>query len=307
MHLIHVTDTHIAHQSPRKLRGVGYEDDVFAKLDFVRLVARSYSDAVIVHTGDAFERPVEPLSTTIRYANWALSFGDTPFIQVVGQHDLRGYQRSTLPECSLGVLQCASGALAETHVLGGIDPDHDWRVESLDCTYEDLLAESAPAVLEGVDIVATHLSIHPNSYGCTHPNAVLWPKVKLVLCAHIHQGFPAMKNRQGTWFSAPGALVRLNADEVDREPQISVIELQGGEVKSVEYLPVPCRPAPLVFDLGAMVEIKEQAVERNRFMETIDSIGDISKIGDWRAILAGLGDQVEPEVLARVTGYCERA
>ena len=305
--IIHLTDTHISHSSPRKFRSADYEELVFGKLEWVREFAEQIDDPYIIHTGDVFDKPVQPISTTLRFADWWREFPQYRRSLVVGQHDIKGYSLATADESSIGVIERIGDTLTGWNCIE--DDEMDLHIKKLDCTMGELLNEESPFT-QTPHIVANHLSIHPNAYGCVHPNAVLWPGVKLCCCAHIHSGFEPMQNRKGTWFSAPGALVRLNADEMERQPKISVIEMNGAEVSSIEYVPVPCKPASLVFDMGAVEQSKTVMENRRRFIETIDEIsagGELVDMSDWRAALLGMKDQVGADVVERLSQYCEKA
>ena len=309
MVILHLTDSHVSastadHPSPRKWRSSSYEDDVFAKLEWVRDYAGQFDDAAIIHSGDGFDRPTEPLKTSLRYADWVRSFGNIPFIHAVGQHDVRGYAIETLNECSLGIVQRLGNALEDWHKVTD-ETGFEWNIRSLDCTKEALLNEEDPFEVQAADIVVPHLSIHPNAYGCVHPEAIAWSKPVLVLCSHIHSGFPLMKTRRGCTFSAPGALVRLNADEVERQPQIAVIEVSGGTVVEATYVPLPCKPAVEVFDMGAMQQKQDEVKERTEFREAINEVS-AEFTGDWRAMLESAREWAGDDTVDKLIPYCER-
>jgi len=118
---------------------------------------------------------------------------------------------------------------------------------------------------------------------------------------------PITQNKDGTWFSAPGALCRLNADEIHRQPQISIIRLSGaGEVQSIEYEDVPCRPAEEVFDLDAMEYAQESQRERTQFQRALgEVVGEQGVVGDWRSLLEAARPVAGDNVVDRTIKYAE--
>ena len=318
--ILHVTDSHASastpdRPSPRRWRRGTYEDDVMGKLDWVTERACQLRDAgddvVVWHTGDIFDRAVEPLRVTLRVADWAqcLASRNISLFATLGQHDIKAYNLASAHECSVGVLyRLGVGA---PHLMTGMQGEecevYGLRCASLHVGADNLLTTVDPPILSGVDVVGTHLSIHHNSFGCVHPRDIHWP-VKLVLCAHIHNGMPVCEYN-GTTYSAPGALVRLNADEVERVPQISIIRLDDvGEVVSVEYETVPHKPAVEVFDLQAMDEATVVEQQRTEFRQAIDAVQQQqAAVGDWRSQVENARAQVGDDVVGRLTTYCEKA
>ena len=278
-----------------------------------QLNEESNGHVVVWHTGDIFDRATEPLRVTLRVADWAqqLCYYQLPLICTLGQHDIRSYALDSAGECSVGVLRRTGDAkpLLMTGVQGERCRLPGVNCASLHVGADNLLTVADPEILHGVDVVGTHLAIHHNSFGCVHPRDIHWPGVKLVLCAHIHNGMP-IAQYNGTTFSAPGALVRLNADEVERTPQISVIRIdeKTGEVVSVEYETVPHKPSSEVFDLQAMDEVAVVEQQRTEFRQAIDAVQQqTAAVGDWRTQIEHARAQVGDDVTARLTTYCEKA
>ena len=320
--IIHCTDSHVSastpdRPSPRRWRRGTYEDDVMAKLDWVtqravQLQKANEGTVLVWHTGDIFDRAVEPLRVTLRVADWARQLGDynIPLLGTLGQHDIRAYNLASAVECSVGVLYRLGDDAP--HLMTGVQGENgrynDVTCASLHVGADNLLTTDDPEILHGVDVVGTHLSIHHNSFGCVHPRDIHWP-VKLVLCAHIHAGMP-IAQYNGTTYSAPGALVRLNADEVERQPQISIIRIdeKTGEVASIEYETVPHKKAVDVFDLQAMDESAIVEQQRTEFRQAIDTVQQQqAAVGDWRTQVENARTQVGDDVTARLTTYCEKA
>jgi len=316
--ILHFTDPHITastpdHPSPRRWRSSSYERDILTKLEWISKRAVEFddddSDTLVWCTGDVFDRAVEPIKTTLRFADWLgeLRHHAIPFFLTLGQHDVRGYNLSTADECSAGVLwripepPKLMRSQYETTSIFGVE------CASVHAGADHLLSIRNPKEIADCAVVGTHLNIHPNAYGCVAPKDIHWEDTTLCLCSHIHQGFPACQH-SGTWFSAPGALCRLNADELERKPQISVIHMDGPEVLSVEYETVPHRPVEEVFDLEAMNQVQETQRERTLFREAIGdvSMGEAASVGDWRASLEAAREQAGNEVVVRLMEYCER-
>lgn len=334
MIIVHVTDTHITsstpdHPSPRRWRGEGYESQVFEKLEWVyHRCAELHGkfspnhELMLVHTGDIFDRPTESLRTTFRTAQWFQRIQEIGLqVEVVlGQHDVRGYNLPSCIESSVGVLRLGwnsinslqgSDVLGETPCYLKTECGNPFLLQVLHVTPSGEVTESADAAK--AHIIANHRNIHPNAFGCAAPTDLRWTKAGLVLCSHIHSGFPpvAVNNLDGskTWYSAPGALVRLNADEVDRTPCISVIEYDPWklEVKSVAYETVPHAPAEMVFDLEAMQAAKVTEINRNEFREAISQVTQTEVAGDWRQLLEAQRPVVGDQVVDKLLKYCEEA
>ena len=315
MHIFFLCDSHLTastpeHPSPRKHRRVTFEQDILDKLSWVADLASKEDEAAIAHGGDGFDRPIEPMATSLRYADWwrrVDAFTQGHSLHVVGQHECRAYLVDSVRGCSLGILMRLGSALEDWHRWED-RKGHTWQIRSLHCNSEHLLAMRNPVEVQAADIVATHISIG-YGYGCTRPEDIHWPGVKVALCSHIHTGFPICEYN-GTVFVAPGALARLNADEIHRQPQIAHIEVEAGKVLSVEYIPVPCKPAEEVFDMGGLEQDAEAQQERVEFRETIAQIEAARASGggvveDWREALEKMRGEVGDEVVARLIGYCE--
>ena len=309
--IVHFTDPHLSastpeHPSPRKWRSGTYEQDILDKLSWVRQRAEALKtedpETFLWCTGDIVDRPVEPLKTTLALADWVMSLRQknlTLFL-TLGQHDVKNYRVESVDECSVGVLSRLRG---KPYYEGGM---FGWECTSLHVGQSAVLTEKDPPALSGQLIVGTHLDIHPDAFGCVRPRDIHWAGVKLVLCAHIHKGGTPCEHN-GTWFSAPGALCRLNADEIHRQPQISVIRLSGaGEVQSVEYEDVPSRPAEEVFDLGAMEYAQESQRERTQFQRALGEVaGEQGVVGDWRSLLEAARPVAGDDTVDRTIKYAE--
>ena len=281
-----------------------------AKLQWVRDYIGQFDECAVIDGGDSFDRPTEPLVTSIRYAQWWRDIEartQKHALQVVGQHTIRGYSLASIPSCSIGLVQLMGDALLDTHQWKD-RTGFTWNIRSLHCDKEVLLGVPNPPEVLGADIIATHISIG-YGYGCTPPEAIRWGSPRIITAAHIHTGFPICEYN-GTVFVAPGALARLNADEIHRQPQIAHIEVEAGEVLNVEYIPVPHRPAEEVFDMGGLEQDAEAQQERVEFRETIAQIEAARASGggvveDWREALEKMRGEVGDEVVARLIGYCE--
>jgi len=295
---------------------------VFGKLkwiaDYVGQLSIETSEPIVLwNTGDTFDRPRESLRTTLRFAQWVKSLPESVYyFTTIGQHDIVGYSLPTYGECSIGILDYLPRVYGvdypyENDIMGLGAERRSFPYASLHIGVGHLLTTSNPKEIRGSRVVGTHLDIHPNAYGCVAPKDIHWEDARLVLCAHIHQGFSACEHN-GTWFSAPGALVRLNADELVRQPQISVIRLTSDlDVENIEYVPVPSRPAEEVFDLAAIENSATAEAKRTEFRDTITAIeaqrvSGQGVVEDWREALERMRSEVGDEVVSKLMEYCER-
>lgn len=153
---------------------------------------------------------------------------------VVGQHDIHAYNPDTFKTSALAFISrhCASLKIIwKPEDVPGTDvtlyPSHVWdKIEDAKKTTVD---SSRVNIL-----VAHHLLYAGKKMFDTIPTSELGGgPYDLVLSGDLHCGFETHEVG-GTWFCNPGALVRRNIDEIDRQVQVAVVEVEKGSIPIVE-------------------------------------------------------------------------
>jgi exonuclease SbcD len=102
MKFVFATDTHLKGRNPSS-RTDDFPKAMITKLEELCLVAEHEAAEAILHGGDLFDVP-DVSNTLIGYIASILKRCPVPFYLVPGNHDLFGYNLTSLPQTALGVL-----------------------------------------------------------------------------------------------------------------------------------------------------------------------------------------------------------
>jgi len=300
MKFLYMTDLHI--RSQMKQRKDDLLDTMSSKLSSVSFMAQELGVDLIVCGGDVFDAPNPALSAAGIFVKF-LKECPIPVFSIPGQHDMYGYNRSTLWRTQYGLI--AAGDLF-TDVYS-LTPFEDFTF--MDHRY----AQDNPKALLDCDVEIVHELLLPFPFlGQELPIESFNTKAKVVVSADYHPGYPIHWRSDGVVFVHPGALMRTENSKTERARtvQVALVDLNKEETPEVTYLPLPgVLPAEEVFldraeGSSIITEIADFCLDP--FLAKMDQT-DFS----GRALLtslvhsavnnAGLSDSVATAVLDRFT------
>lgn len=209
MNILVVGDLHLRATSPCSRVDNILETFWFKARQVVDIV-KSRGVCAVIFLGDVFDSPSPSLSVVWEFLNF-VDLLRVPVYTIVGNHDVYGYNLETLRRCQLGQLS-RLGAItlitSPTRVCGrvfGVFPD------------------SSPC-----DVLLVHDFLLPFEFfgkatlidEFTPP-----PGCKLVLVGHYHHGF-APVTRDGVVYFGPGALLRLDRSERERDVGVALLDCE---------------------------------------------------------------------------------
>lgn len=261
---IQVNDVHLSDQPPA-MRTASYLDDVLAKLAAVMQLADHLGVDRVVFTGDVFHRKNAAHTThrTVQRVREILNGPGLPVSIVPGNHDeAHGGGLDGQPLLSLlgDHVDLLDGDHPDDRWILGVPWSNAYEREGGAEAFSGAIwrAPEAPIVFAHAPLTPTPWPFGPEAGGWLHiseVDALLPPCVQVVAHGHMHKGHPVLQGglapRRAT-YSNPGALARatIGADDFDRAPQVALItydERAQGAGGTVEYLPVPHRPAAEVY------------------------------------------------------------
>lgn len=269
MRLIQINDPHVCDRPPA-WRTDTYLDDVFIKLEWS---LAQPCDAVLI-PGDLFHNPAPTRVSHFLVQRWLrlLDRGTSPVLVVAGNHDLSAGRSDSILRQPLGVV-CTHPRVMLLDGSGYDFPDST-RLQGWGWGADVHDIRNGCAV-RGADIVMLHAPLSPAQlpYGERMDPLELSGCAPIVVYGHMHG--PLEPYRAGeTLFVNPGALARgaLTPEDVDRTPQIAVIDITAGTLRSVEYVPVEvARPGSTVFRIEAATTRRSDDEAVARFVEVLGS------------------------------------
>ncbi|MDO5028333.1 MAG: metallophosphoesterase family protein [Bacillota bacterium] len=319
MKLLFFTDTHIRPSNPIS-RLDNYYESVLKKLEEIRDYANSNNIDYVIHGGDLFDRPDNPIKATSQVGLILASF-KMPIYIVVGNHDIFGYNIDTLQRSMLGLLTSFNilklipddGVLLEKDgtkvlVLGrnfSADLDQDkenYIVKDQDIKYS---AHKIINVVHGFLIDRPFLSVVDH----TLVGEILETKADLTLSGHYHSGFP-IQNIQGKVFANPGSLVRNrnSLSEIKRRPKFLEITVEKDKIDLKEIYLKSAKAGDQVFDRTKLIEDQYKDQRLMLFAQGIDQNLDLDLI-DLEAIIDSIAasEDFDPKIKAQAKLRIEEA
>ncbi|MFA7295811.1 MAG: metallophosphoesterase [Dehalococcoidia bacterium] len=260
---LQVNDPHCSDQPPA-MRTASYLDDVLAKLAAVMQLAEHLGVDRVVFTGDVFHRKNAAHTThrTVQRVREILNGPGVPVSIVPGNHDeAHGGGLDGQPLLSLlgDHVDLLDGVCASDEHIVGVPWSNAYEREGGAQAFADALRVRArPLVFAHAPLTVAPWPFGPEAGGwiqIADVDALLPPHVRVVAHGHMHKGHPLTASEGNTGrvlYSNPGALARatIGADDFDRVPQVALITYDDrgqGAGGTVEYLPVPHRPAAEVY------------------------------------------------------------
>jgi DNA repair exonuclease SbcCD nuclease subunit len=267
-------------------------DEIFDKLYAVLEIANdNYVDA-LVFPGDLFHNPAPTKNSHFLVSRW-LKYFDTVaeqmgsffhIIIVPGNHDLAAGRIENVDKQPIGILShhpnvdlLHSGRFIE---LKGVQiAGVHWNYKMNSQWIHDQLYDT----VDRTDVLVIHAAIdqHENPYyEVIDPNELI-DLARVVLFGHIHPpehpyGVTRYVDGQQltTWISNPGALSRgsLTDSDLNRTPQVALIDIHTSDDIRIQYIPVPSKPATDVFRVEAAQLKKADAAEVERFVSQLAAV-----------------------------------
>jgi len=240
---IFVTDTHFRTKTPI-CRIDNFLENTLKEYEWVLKRAIELG-ASIIFGGDLFDSP----SPSDFVANAVAELIDKYRVKhyvIQGNHDVIGGNRTSYRHTKLGLYRFYKNfvLLGETDciekkdcIIKGWDFSKEFEVpENIDYDYKadkmriyvvhGMIATEPEIVVNNKKKLINPTNIHTNG--------------DIILCGYYHPGFEITLNKLlGIKFVNPGALGRMNINDLEREPKIAVIEILDKDHESVRYEIVP--------------------------------------------------------------------
>lgn len=297
MKLLFIGDTHFRRHSSRYRVDQFYENQI-NKLEQILKLGQAENAAGFVFLGDVFNTPREPYELTSDILA-RLRSSTIPSYTIMGNHDIIGYNLSTLRKSPLGIL-VKSGAMTllekdlefaeEKLVLKGIHYTSTYDEKAYNFNkYENYLR-----------VVATHNMIIPQEsapFDFIHPDTIK-TDANLVFCGHYHLPFDYIANNSAlrTRYINPGVPIRWTTNEASMSPKIAVLTWNA-PTYSVKYLHLEHRPADQAFNLVASVAAKQHLQETDSFVQALQSTEFVSTNLEATIVHYGQQYNIEPRII----------
>lgn len=292
MKILHLTDSHLTAKTPTSRQDIYYQSLLQKFNDLTTLIHDQDIDFVI-HTGDVFHTPRISLDIAGKLAHIFLEWG-VPIYVVPGNHDIDGYNLSTIHQTMLGFLartgviqlltrhqsfdipyDCPNGARLFVHLEGQEYYDEIDRGNPMDY-----------ALLEPKDfnILAVHGMLMEKPYFPEVPHTLIEQvetDADVVLVGHYHPGFQPVVHQQ-TQFLNPGSFGRVEI--AHREPKVYILEVlhQGRQhpnlyLHDVQEVLLPSAGlSDTIFDFEAHEEKKTKKQDLLQFKASIEEALSLS-------------------------------
>lgn len=257
------SDLHIRRSTP-KCRTDNFLLTQEKKIRFICDLATSYNCPWLV-AGDIFDKP-RPGEFIKQWLISILSEYSIEIICIPGQHDLPNHQLQLLPDSALSVL-AASGILNLITIPN--KPIHICNTVIYGCPFgtspKDIIIEETEETEETKILMWHHMVINnPLWLGQEADKATkiqkLYPEYDLILTGDNHTSFAI--NANGKWIVNPGSMLRMESDEIDREPCVFLYD--NGKVEKINI--------PIEKDVFNETVIVENKRKSGRFDSLVEKL-----------------------------------
>lgn len=246
MRILYLTDTHFTGKNPAS-RLDDIQETIINKLLDVKKIVEDEKIELILHGGDMFHTPDVSNKFTGNIASILKSYG-VPMYVVPGNHDIYGYNTTTIDNTKLGLLAKTGVIKILDRTSGFVIDEGGYKIgiegQEYHANIDENVSEDFKITNLNVDfsILVTHCMLLEHKFfdGIKHTlidNVIT--NADLVLAGHYHPGFKE-REKDGVWFFNPGSLVRVDAStqSINSMPRCVVFDIDktGFNYKYV-YLP----------------------------------------------------------------------
>lgn len=306
MKILHLTDSHLTAKTPNSREDVYYHALLRKFEDLTAIIHENDVDFVI-HTGDVFHTPRISLDVAGKLAHIFLEWG-VPIYIVPGNHDIDGYNLSTIHQTMLGFL-ARTGVVKLLTRRRSFDIPYDCPdgtrlfVHLEGQEYYDDIDKGNPmdyALLEPKDfnILAVHGMLMDKPYFPEVPHTLIESvetDADIVLVGHYHPGFaPTLHNN--TQFLNPGSLGRVEIAQ--REPFVYLLDVRHQGKRNPKLYLHGFQPLKLpsvalskeVFNFEAHQEKKAKKSDLLQFKASIEEAMSLSQTYSMEQLLDKTAD-----------------
>jgi len=293
MKFLYVCDTHIKGKNPENRIG-NYYQDITNKMKEIIVLSKKYNVDFVVHGGDLFNSP-DISNTIIDDFVDLVEENEKIWYIIYGNHDCIGHDPKLSKASALShifrrskyikhletmILEASKQEGIKT-ILQGFDYYHniegDIKEKGLICKYPEAKLKIA--------ITHAFITLKPFLPHVLHIQLKdISTNFDIVLCSHYHKDW-GIKELNGTKFVNLGAIGRQGIDEVNRRPQVLLIDTITKELKIIK---LECaKEGKEIFDLEKIEKIKQFEGNIDNFIRSLESVkfqsldirGKIEEIG----------------------------
>ena len=307
--LVYFTDPHVSGKTP-VARLDNYPETILEKIKQVGEIAREIKADAVICGGDWFDRPDVGPNIVGRLGEVLRDFPCDIFT-IVGNHDVYGYNASTISRSMLGILS-GFGVVKRLEndvpfiigdfALSGVDAAYELDRDGRTSDYTD-----GPKEDDKINVRVIHSFLDtkdwPDFVASTNVYNLPESNSDIILTGHEHSGYGRIIHK-GTSYINPGALGRVSASvgDVNKVVQVCIIESQGSSDFDVSFRALSYAPAEDVIDRDRLLREKEATKSRERFLETLANssvIGEIQGVESFN-IYNALADLATSEGISPV-------
>lgn len=286
--LIYFTDPHVSGKTP-VARLDNYPETILSKIKQVGEMAREIGADAVLCGGDWFDRPDVGPNIVGRLGEVLREFPCDIFT-IVGNHDVYGYNASTISRSMLGILS-GFGAVKRLSndvpfivgdfAISGVDAAYELDRDGRTVDYTD-----GPREDDKINIRILHSFLDtkdwPDFVASTNVYNLPETNSDIILTGHEHTGYGRIIHK-GTTYINPGALGRVTASvgDVNKVVQVCIIESDGPKEFDISFRPLDYAPAEEVIDRDRLLREKEASKSRELFLETLSKssvMGDLNGV-----------------------------
>ena len=293
MKLLYITDSHLTAKSPSG-RIDSYPMAALLKLMELGNVIQSQQVDYVIHGGDLFHTP----KISLKYAGIVMrvirSWG-VPIYVVPGNHDLYGYEVTTLDQTMLGLFE-KSGIITvlkkDNPIYLEVTPNYTVGIQGqeyfdgIDLGPSDAFQYTGDIYVEK-KILILHANLLENAGHPDMDHTVIEPtttNADIVCLGHYHPGIshisggrpePKLYTSGQTSYVAPGSMMRIEASAFNKDatPHYAILGFEpdpAGVVESIEFKPLLCAvPGQKIFDYGMKQTKKTNVNVMNQFKQIV--------------------------------------
>lgn len=228
MKILFATDFHLRTTTPVSRLDKNFEETVLKKLDFVISVGQT-SDIIILG-GDIFDRPDISFHLATEVIN-ILKKSKRTIYSLVGQHDIYGYQQSSINFSPIGLI----------FSLSYLKPINELILNNLYIkainVYDNLDFKIEKDKKREINICFAHKLITTKKFpGAVNIEAIhSLNDFDIIINGDIHE--PHDIKIDGKRYIAPGSVARLTSSDKNRIPKALLINTDTSEI---QYINIPC-------------------------------------------------------------------